>query len=168
MGHDADDFGVRIVFAITREVLAKRLLIGKLLAGERFVDYRHPRAALRVLRGEEPAFDEADAHRLQIVGTRDVQHRLRLFAWFGHRTSDDGERSVGCLSERYPVRERRRLDAGQSRDAPIQIVKEVEYFAAFILLCIERELHRQQIQRLEPGVRVEDAYETLDLQPRAD
>ena len=32
VSNDADDFGVRIVFAITREALAKRLLTGKLLA----------------------------------------------------------------------------------------------------------------------------------------
>ena len=44
---------------------------------------------------EESAFDESDAHRLQIIGTRDVEHRLRLLARFGLRPPLDGERSVG-------------------------------------------------------------------------
>src|SRR6266852_3689315 len=48
MCNDADDLGVRIVFAVTCEVLAKRLLIGELLTGEHFVNHRHTRAMLRV------------------------------------------------------------------------------------------------------------------------
>jgi len=82
---------------ITREVLAERLLIGELLAGERFVNHRDARAMLCILRGEESAFDKPDPHRPQIVWAGDVQHRLRLLAGFGLWTSHDGEGSVGCL-----------------------------------------------------------------------
>ena len=95
VGCDTDDLTIRVVLAVTRKVMSERFFVGKLLARESFVNHGDPRAVLRVLHGEEPAFDQANAHRLQVIGTRDVKHRLRLFAGFGLWTSDDGERSVG-------------------------------------------------------------------------
>ena len=89
--HDPDNLTVRVILAVTREVMSQRFFVGKLLARESFVNHRDPRAVLRVLHGEEPAFDKANSHRLQIIGTRDVKHRLRLFAGFELRTSDDRE-----------------------------------------------------------------------------
>jgi len=50
------------------------------------------------------------------------------------------------------------------RDPSIQVIKEVEDFPALILLRVKRELHRKQVLRLEAGVGIEDAYETLDQQ----
>ena len=118
----------------SRDALAERVFVGELLARELLVNDGDERGALCVLRVEESAFDELDAHCSQVIRAGVVEHRLRLLARFGLRPPLDGEGSVGRADERQSARHGRRLDARQFSDSLLQLIEEIEHLGALIAL----------------------------------
>ena len=61
------------------------------------------------------------------------------------------------------------VDVGEVAPAPgPHEEKEVEDLGAFILLRVERQLHREQILRPESRIGIQDAREALDQKSGAD
>jgi hypothetical protein len=115
---------------------------------ERFVNDDHLRAVAGVLGGKEAAFDQLNAHCLEVIGTHGVAKAgafiVRIRPVFNQETR------VVRRPEWKPVRHGDRFDSGQAPDFLLQLFEEVRH-----LLTVgvdDRDLHREQVPRIEAWI----------------
>ena len=71
MPDHADDLR-QLIEQVQVDALAERILVGEILLGKDLIDHDHQRRVFIVVGSEEPAVEQRNAHRLQIVRFDDV------------------------------------------------------------------------------------------------
>src|SRR5581483_6430239 len=118
---DADELapdGVALRVPLEADPLAQGVLVRPELSRHRLVNDRDGLRALHVAVVEVPAFDERDAHRLEVARAREPAVTPRRHLPGRHLTAFDGKTAARIHpAHRQAGREADRLDAGQGRDA---------------------------------------------------
>src|SRR5690348_12752056 len=83
-GH-ADNLVRSLASPLHENMLADRVLVGKMLARHRLVDYRDWRLPAAIPLAEQASFDQRYTHCRKISGRYDRDKRGRFVAWFGLR-----------------------------------------------------------------------------------
>ena len=166
---DADDFVRPAPIPENFDLLPDRVHVREILFRHRLVDQQHARF-LHVAFVEQPAFQQRDAHRLEI-GRRDHAHlHSRFLPGCGCGLPDDLESiSRGETGERQITDRADRLHARQGGDAVLRLLEEIEDLVRLgVFLARQLRAHRQHVLGVETGLDGLQPHEAADHQAGAD
>src|SRR5262252_1531488 len=124
MSYDTDDFVRLAEVPRLRQTFANRIFIWKCPLREYFVDDGNKWCRRGVLRRKDAAFDQLDAHRLEVAGADRVAISDRRGAVFRKRFSFDEIGRMVHSSERQPIGYCDRFHAGQPANILLQLFEE--------------------------------------------
>ena len=113
--------------------------------------------------GEDAAFYQLNAHRLEVIGAHRVANAGPFI--FRVRSAFNDESRVIRHPEWKSVRHGDRSDAGQAPDLLLQLFEEARHLMP--IGVVDRDLHREQVARLEARVNLQHPPEALDEQTSA-
>ena len=143
---DADDFVVARVVPGDADLLADRILAGPVPPRHRLVDDDPVGDVALVGLVEEPAFEQRNAHRLEVVPGHDANVRHGLIPCRGFRLADDfiARRRAETI-ERQPAGAADGLDARQDREPIEQALVELRPLRRLpVARARKRDFHRDQ------------------------
>ena len=150
-------------------LLADRILLGKVLLGQRFVDQSHARRTARVLVGKLPPAKNRNLEQLVVVGRRAHPSRARGPFLGIHRLSDDREGESELALNRQAAGKRRILHPGNRVQPLPSIMRKLRHPGGlFKARAGQRHLHGDDVVRINSRIHGVQRKECPDQQRRTD